>query len=240
MGTVRLMGLFVIGAAVMMALGLGIGAGAAMLQALQAGGLDPNRLAVPAGRAEGDAEPAGDEADAGAVGPATPALIEALRAGGHVIYLRHSTTNREEKDAEALDVGDCATQRNLNEEGRAQARAVGAALAAHGIPIGEVQASPLCRTRETAELAFGRVEISGALYASNLLPPTEVDKRAAVLRGLLGSVPPAGTNHVIVGHWQNLKVALDIQQDIEGEAAIFRPDGQGGFRLVARVTPDGW
>ena len=58
---------------------------------------------------------------------------------------------------------DCAHQRNLTDGGRADARAIGAAIRSLGIPIGEVLASPFCRTRETAELIFGRATVSPAV-----------------------------------------------------------------------------
>jgi phosphohistidine phosphatase SixA len=58
---------------------------------------------------------------------------------------------------------DGARQRNLTDAGRADARAIGAAIRALGIPIGRVLASPFCRTRETAELIFGRATVSNAV-----------------------------------------------------------------------------
>ena len=51
---------------------------------------------------------------------------------------------------------DCATQRNLTDKGRAEARALGEHVKRLKIPIGEVLASPFCRTMETARLAFGK------------------------------------------------------------------------------------
>ena len=55
---------------------------------------------------------------------------------------------------------DCTTQRNLSEQGRAQARAVGARLRSERIAIERVLSSPWCRCVDTATLAsLGRVEI---------------------------------------------------------------------------------
>src|SRR5207247_2594884 len=58
-------------------------------------------------------------------------------------------------DPPGFRLDECSTQRNLSEEGRAQARRVGAAFAARGIPIGRVLSSQWCRCLETARLAFG-------------------------------------------------------------------------------------
>lgn len=97
----------------------------------------------------------------GAAAPrATPSpLLGQLREGGHVLVFRHAIT--EPKTDRVESVRTCATQRRLTDEGRAQARAIGRDVRALGIPIGEVRASPFCRTRETARLAFGRVPAEG-------------------------------------------------------------------------------
>ena len=100
--------------------------------------------------ATGTATPAAGEELAG------PALLAALREGGFVIYFRHARTDFSQDDVDLSDLSNCATQRNLSAEGRDKARLIGEAIAAHGIPVGEVLSSELCRTRETAELAFGR------------------------------------------------------------------------------------
>ena len=53
---------------------------------------------------------------------------------------------------------DCASQRNLTDKGRGEARAIGEHVKRLGIPIGTVLASPFCRTMETARLAFGKAQ----------------------------------------------------------------------------------
>ena len=89
-----------------------------------------------------------------------PALLSALRAGGYILYFRHTATDFGQNDEQMTGFEDCANQRNLTDGGRADARAIGAAIRSLGIPIGEVLASPFCRTRETAELIFGRSTVS--------------------------------------------------------------------------------
>ena len=50
-------------------------------------------------------------------------------------------------------------------------------------------------------------------------------------------MPPAGSNIVVITHKPNILDAFgkDWFDVREGEASIFRPDGAGGSRLVARV-----
>src|SRR5437763_387827 len=86
------------------------------------------------------------------------ALVQKLRQGGYVLYLRHASTDFSQNDARMTSYEDCTNQRNLTDKGRAEARALGEQLRRLAIPIGPVYASPFCRTMETARLAFGRAE----------------------------------------------------------------------------------
>src|SRR5215813_731007 len=73
---------------------------------------------------------------------AGPALLAALRGGGYVLFFRHAATDFGQNDDRMTGYEDCATQRNLIDKGRADARAIGADIRALGIPIGDVLASP--------------------------------------------------------------------------------------------------
>jgi broad specificity phosphatase PhoE len=91
---------------------------------------------------------------------------DALRTPGAVVVLRHSYAPGG-FDPPGARLDDCSTQRNLDDNGRAQARRVGEAFRAHGIAVGTVLSSPRCRCLDTARLAFGKVEawepLQGAL-----------------------------------------------------------------------------
>src|SRR5512143_2013384 len=91
---------------------------------------------------------------------AGPALLAALRSGGYILYFRHASTDFGQSDEQMTGYEDCAKQRNLTDAGRAEARAIGEALRDLRIPIGDVRASPFCRTMETARLMFGRAQAS--------------------------------------------------------------------------------
>ena len=172
------------------------------------------------------------------VQPMPPAeLLGLLRAGGNVIYFRHAATvTFAEK---AIDLEDCATQRNLSDEGRADAQAIGEAFRQLKIPVGEVLASPYCRTMDTARLAFGRALKSADLFSRG--KPQEPDEmvRAEWLRGRLGLAPAPGLNTVLISHGSPLDaVAKEFLH--EGEAVVARPAGDGSFRLIARLRPGQW
>ena len=62
-------------------------------------------------------------------------------------------------DPANFQLGDCSTQRNLSEEGRAQARRTGAAFKEQTVAVQQVLSSEWCRSRDTAEqLDLGPVE----------------------------------------------------------------------------------
>ena len=165
------------------------------------------------------------------------AAVDALRRGGYVLYFRHAATDMTKNDAGMKSFDDCPTQRNLVDRGRDDARAVGAAIKALGIPIGKVRASPYCRTVETAELAFGRAEKTAEARGG----PVRADDAAryAPLRKLLSERPAPGTNDVIVSHGNPFYAVAGLPYLAEGEAAVVLPTGDG-FRVVARIRVEDW
>jgi hypothetical protein len=169
---------------------------------------------------------------------AGPALVAALRGGGYVLYLRHTSTDFGENDDRMTDYANCATQRNLTEGGRAEARAIGAALKSLAIPVGRVLASPYCRTLETGRLVFGTATPSLAVRGGPARPDTP--DRYAELRALLGTPVPPGTNLAIASHGNPFYGVAGPPYLAEGETAVVEPLGDGKFRIVARIAKDGW
>ncbi len=170
--------------------------------------------------------------------PPPPALMQQMRAGGLVLYLRHAMTERK-PDAEPLDLDACPTQRNLSDEGREASRAIGRELRRLGIPVGAVRASPFCRTRETAYLAFGAARTEPALLSrGNPKDPEELRRRSG-LAMLLSTPPGAGTNAVLVGHSGLLDLLAKVHVD-EAEMAVFQPLGGGRYKFLARIRADQW
>lgn len=171
-------------------------------------------------------------------GPLTGlALVEALREGGHVLYLRHAATDEVPGD-QPDPLGDCRRQRLLSDAGRADARALGAAVRALDVPVGDVVASPYCRTVETAELAFRRVRTDPGL----LPPAADGPDREQVrdrLHALAGRPPDRGENTVLVGHLTNLRLVRPASPE-EGGTLVLRPGSGRTLQLVGAVPPQGW
>lgn len=164
-------------------------------------------------------------------------LSNALRHGGYILYFRHTATDFSENDEQMSGFEDCARQRNLTDAGRADARAIGAAIRSLNIPIGEVLASPFCRTRETAELIFGRATVSPAVRGG---PASAEAGRYGDLKALLARPVPGNVNLAIAGHGNPFVAVAGAPYLAEGEAAVIEPRGNAGFGVVARIRKDGW
>lgn len=167
------------------------------------------------------------------------ALLSQLQAGGLVLYFRHFDT--EGADASTVDLRDCTTQRNLSQQGRANAREVGRLLRELRVPLGTVLSGEYCRNRDSATLLAERATPTSALNNPYFRTGTEADRQRVMgnLRALLRTPPRAGTNTVIVTHEQNLRLTTGWML-AEGEAAVLKPAADGSFQVLARVTREGW
>jgi phosphohistidine phosphatase SixA len=175
--------------------------------------------------------------------PSDPELAQSLRAGGHVIVIRHGATNADMADTDPLNHDNIAKQRQLSPKGEEAAKALGGAFKSIGVPVGQVYTSRFNRAYQTAKLAgFDKIEKSIDITEGGLVvSPNENNRRAAAFRKLASSAPPAGSNIVIVTHKPNIIDAFgkDWSEVKEGEASIFKPDGST-YKLVARVQMDEW
>ncbi len=119
------------------------------------------------------------------------------------------------------------------------ARTIGQKIDELNIPIGEVVASPLCRTMWTAELAFGRA--AGNLELREPAPKSaeNAKKAAAVLEPLLSTMPKSGMNTVVITHGFNVQAVTGFLP-AEGEAVIVKPESNGKFTVVGRLLSSQW
>ena len=190
-------------------------------------------LALAAGCGGGSDEASGPER----LGPVE--LVEALREGGYVIYLRHAITDRSKEDDPAVDLDDCSTQRNLSDDGREQARQIGEAFRALEIPIGTAYSSEYCRTRDTAELAFGDYEVEPALTGFPEESDPTYEARVRGTEELLARAPAEGENTILVAHVKNLEEVAGRTIE-EGELAVFEPLGGRSYRYRGQLPAGIW
>jgi len=178
--------------------------------------------------------------------PAVPVadVIQDLRGGGHVIVFRHGGTHAYQADTDPLNHDNVARQRQLNDQGRADARAVGEVFRAAGIRIGKSYSSRFQRALETARLIGGKEPVAALDVTEGglVVSPNENNRRTQAFLALIGAPADSGTNTLIVSHKPNIIDALgkDWFEIKEGEASIFKPQGDGRYTLIARVQIGQW
>ncbi len=159
-------------------------------------------------------------------------LASELRKGGYVIYFRHAATDFSRSDGAMKGYDDCANQRMLSGDGRTSARDIGERIRALKLPMGEVLASPYCRTMETATLAFGQATPKAEIRESQ-------GGDYAGLKRLFATPVAQGTNRWIVGHGTPYRAVAGPPHLAEGEAAVMLPQ-PAGWIVVARVPQEQW
>ena len=85
-----------------------------------------------------------------------------LKEGKKIVFVRHALAPGN-GDPNNFNINDCSTQRNLNEEGRAQSEKIGNFFKNKNIKIHKVLSSEWCRCKETAKIAFGNYQTFNAL-----------------------------------------------------------------------------
>jgi phosphohistidine phosphatase SixA len=167
---------------------------------------------------------------------AAPFPIERLDEGGYVVMLRHALAPGV-GDPANFRLDDCATQRNLSEEGRAQAKRLGERLRAHGIERAQVYSSQWCRCLETAELLdLGPVEELPALN-SFFSRPAEREPMLEALRAFVAALPEDGPPVVLVTHQVTIS-ALTGHGAASGEAVVMQVDGTGQPPVLGTIDPE--
>jgi broad specificity phosphatase PhoE len=156
-----------------------------------------------------------------------------LRAGGLVLLIRHASAPGA-FDPPGFRLDDCATQRNLSDDGRAQARRLGEAVRARGVEVARVRSSRWCRARDTATLAFARQEPWPDLDSIVGEDGAEIARRVARLREAIAAWSGPGT-FVLVTH-QYVITELAGRPTGEGEMIVVAPR-PGGFDVLGALAP---
>ena len=160
-------------------------------------------------------------------------LVQRMLAGGEVLLIRHAAAPGT-GDPAGFRLGDCATQRNLSDSGREQARAIGDWLRDRGIERARVYSSQWCRCLETAELLdLGPViELPG--LNSFYERPQDRDPNLVAVRDFLKARPPRGELLILVTHQVTIS-ALTGEFTASGHGVLATPGKGGALRTVGRI-----
>ncbi|MGL5001787.1 MAG: histidine phosphatase family protein [Casimicrobium sp.] len=160
------------------------------------------------------------------------ALLDALRGGGHVLLLRHAQTVPGVGDPPEFKLNDCATQRNLSPEGRAQAKRIGEALKAERVVFARTLTSQWCRCRDTATLISDNVADFPAINSFFNERGTE-PRQSREVRAKLKTVPRS-ESWLLVTHQVNI-TSLTGANPAMGEGIVVRvTDGQ--WQVLGTLT----
>jgi broad specificity phosphatase PhoE len=159
----------------------------------------------------------------------------ALARGGHVALIRHGNAPPGYGgDPPGFRMDDCSTQRNLDDKGRAQARALGEAFRNHGVRVDRIASSPVCRCMDTASLmAVGPVERSWALVPDR---DPSAGVRLRELKEMVGNWRGPGTL-VLVTHGFTIQPLIGIIPN-QAEVVVLRPTPgiEPGVHVVGRIA----
>ena len=171
---------------------------------------------------------------AGAPAAAHEGPWSALRDGDIVLF-RHAIAPGSD-DPRGMRLGDCSTQRNLDEAGRRQARRIGELLRRHRITVGAVLTSAWCRARDTAALAVpampARVD-----SAFNAMFPDRSHEREQTESALATLLRWRGPGVLLVTTHQFNVGALVGIHPAPGEGVAVRAE-EGRLRVIGRLVVD--
>ncbi|WP_434751007.1 histidine phosphatase family protein [Paenibacillus amylolyticus] len=167
-------------------------------------------------------------------------LIHDLQNGGYILYIRHGDATLGE-DQQDLSLTDCTTQRTLNALGKEQAEKYGNAIRKLNIPVYmPVEGSPLCRTVQTAQTAFGiqNVKVNDFwinIYKLSQNPSTEtINSTLQVFTKEVEQTTPSNFNRVIVAH--SFPPGLGLGELSSMETVIIQPLGdQRGYKVIGKL-----
>ena len=197
---------------------------------------DPNRRALLLAAPAGAIGLAGGTGAAPAPAPAAPsAEVEALlRRGAVVMAFRHARAPGT-FDPPGMRLDDCRTQRNLDEDGREQARRIGRWFAQRRLAPARVRSSPWCRCVDTATLAFATPEVWPALGSpAGQAETVQREAIGALHQALAAAARQRGGFEVWVTHMFVLS-ALTGEHSDSGEGLVLAPAADGRTRVLARL-----
>ena len=159
-------------------------------------------------------------------------IWSALRIPGHAALIRHAVAPGT-GDPVAFRLGDCATQRNLSDAGRRQARNIGARFREHGIPTAHVYSSQWCRSLDTARLIdLGPVQelpVLNSFFSQPELGRKQTEALKAWLANRSAPVPV-----ILVTHQVNITALTGVYPDA-GEIVVVRTTGGGAMTVVGTL-----
>jgi phosphohistidine phosphatase SixA len=161
-------------------------------------------------------------------------MIKRMKTGGHILMIRHALAPGT-GDPVNFRIGDCATQRNLDDRGRNQARSIGDWLREQGIGSARVYSSQWCRCLETAKLLeMGSVAELPALNSFYELTQTR-EPNLKALRKFIAEQPSDGDLIILVTHFVTITAIAD-EAVSSGEGMLLKLNEDAPYEIVGRIN----
>lgn len=157
-----------------------------------------------------------------------------LKQPGHILLLRHSNAPGATPEPYGINLKDCKIQRNLDDDGRAQARRIGEAFRKHGIKSVRLYSSQFCRALETAKLTgLGPVKELPALNQVFLADASGMHDTADKTTKFMKTIP-AKQLTMLVSHVSNIQAIAGAQLS-SGEIAVVHLDKAGSVVVDGHI-----
>ena len=161
-------------------------------------------------------------------------MIERLKRGGHILMIRHALAPGG-GDPANFKIGDCSTQRNLDQTGRAQAKSIGDWLRANGVTSARNYSSQWCRCLETANLLqVGSVEELPALN-SFYERPQDREPNISALKTFISQQPVDGQLIVFVTHYVTI-AAITGESVSSGTGVLMELRKDSSYEVIGRLS----
>jgi len=168
--------------------------------------------------------------------PGAAEMVKAMKSGGHILMIRHALAPGT-GDPVDFQIGDCSTQRNLDDHGRQQARVIGDGLRSFGINSARVYSSQWCRCLETAKLLqMGPVAELPTLNSFYELTQNR-ESNLKALRNFIGKQPPDGKLIILVTHLVTISAMAD-EVVSSGEGVLLKLNPAAKYEVMGRLNFD--
>jgi phosphohistidine phosphatase SixA len=157
--------------------------------------------------------------------------LQGTNPKGYVLLLRHALAPGV-GDPANFRVDDCSTQRNLNDQGRQDARDIGQWIKRREVRILRVESSRWCRAKETAKLlGLGPVRLNKNLDSLFQDEDALNDPQTANIRKRIVSHRNTSGLLIFVGHFVNISAVVGVGVE-SGEGVLVRANAQGQIKVM--------
>ncbi len=164
------------------------------------------------------------------------ALIKAMQDGGHILMMRHANAPGF-GDPDNFQIGDCSTQRNLDEQGRQQAVKIGDKLRSNNIETDAVYSSQWCRCLDTARLLdMGTVTEMPPLNSFYQMPQNR-EPNLHALKQFIAEQKTDSKLIIMVTHHVTI-AAISGQNVASGNAVLLKLNESAPYEFVGVVSND--